>query len=310
MVSDRMDSDRMDSAGDQGSYGRPAPVTAAMLRQGVRSHGLSGRIVVVHSSLASFGRVDGGAAAVVQAFLDEGCTIVVPAFSDCRVSPPPGVRLERNAEEAVPPGRPADGQPAGGQPAGGQPAGGFLPGMTEVVRDMGAIPAWVAAHPDRRRGNHPLNSFAALGPRAGEVIGGQSPQDVYAPLRAAAANDGCVALLGVGLTAMTIIHLAEQVAGRELFVRWALLADGRRIPARVGSCSEGFERLAPALTPAEAVSDVGRSRWRVFGAARAVDLAAAEISRRPDVTSCADPSCARCRDAVAGGPVGSESVWA
>jgi len=308
MVSDRMDSDRMDSAGDQGSYRRPAPVTApvttTVLRQGVRDHGLSGRIVVVHSSLASFGRVDGGAAAVVQAFLDEGCTIVVPAFSDCRVSPPPGVRLERNAEEAVPPGRPAD-----GQPAGGQPAGGFSPGMTEVVRDMGAIPAWVAAHPDRRRGNHPLNSFAALGPRAGEVIGGQSPQDVYAPLRAAAANDGCVALLGVGLTAMTIIHLAEQVAGRELFVRWALLADGRRIPARVGSCSEGFERLAPALTPAEAVSDVGRSRWRVFGAARAVDLAAAEISRRPDVTSCADPSCARCRDAVAGGPVGSESVW-
>ena len=304
MVSDRMDSDRMDSEGDQGSGGRPAPVTApvktTVLRQGVRDHGLSGRIVVVHSSLASFGRVDGGAAAVVQAFLDEGCTIVVPAFSDCRVSPPPGVRLERNAEEAVPPGRPAD----------GQPAGGFSPGMTEVVRDMGAIPAWVAAHPDRRRGNHPLNSFAALGPRAGEVIGGQSPQDVYAPLRAAAANDGCVALLGVGLTAMTIIHLAEQVAGRELFVRWALLADGRRIPARVGSCSEGFERLAPALTPAEAVSDVGRSRWRVFGAAAAVDLAAAEISRRPDVTSCGDPSCARCRDAVAGGPVGSDSVWA
>ena len=37
--------------------------------------------MVVHSSLASFGRVEGGAAAVVQAFLDEGCTIVVPAFS-------------------------------------------------------------------------------------------------------------------------------------------------------------------------------------------------------------------------------------
>ena len=182
--------------------------------------------------------------------------------------------------------------------------------MTEVVREMGAIPAWVAAHPDRRRGNHPLNSFAALGPRAGEVIGGQSPRDVYAPLRAAAGNDGCVALLGVGLTAMTIIHLAEQVAGRELFVRWALLADGRKIPARVGSCSEGFEQLAPALAAAETGSGVGRSRWRVFGAARAVDLAAAEISRRPAVTSCGDPSCARCRDAVAGGPVGSQSLWA
>lgn len=291
-----MDSDRMDSEDGRGSGGQRAPVTAAGLRPGIRGHGLSGRIVVVHSSLASFGRVDGGVAAVVQAFLDEGCTIVVPAFSDCRVSPPPGIRLERNAEEAVPPGR--------------RPPRGFSPGMTEVVPAMGAIPGWVAAHPDRRRGNHPLNSFAALGPRAGEVIGGQSPRDVYAPLRAAAENDGCVALLGVGLAAMTIIHLAEQVAGRELFVRWALLADGRQIPARVGSCSEGFEQLAPALAAAEARSEVGRSRWRVFGAAAAVDLAAAEIARRPGVTSCGDPSCARCRDAVAGGPVGSESVWA
>ena len=170
--------------------------------------------------------------------------------------------------------------------------------MAEVSREMGAIPAWVAAQPDRRRGDHPLNSFAALGPLAERVIGGQRPQDVYAPLRAAAAGGGCVALLGVGLTAMTLIHLAEQVAGRELFVAWALLADGTRAPARVGSCSRGFESLAAALAPAEAVSAVGGSRWRVFGAERAVDLAAREISRRPGVTSCGDPACARCRDMI------------
>jgi aminoglycoside N3'-acetyltransferase len=272
------------------------PVTPAALRRGIRGHDLSGKIVVVHSSLASFGTVEGGAAAVGQAFLDEGCTIVVPAFSYwCEVSPPARTRLERN----------------GGQPmrAGRRPARGFSPGMAEVSREMGAIPAWVAAQPGRRRGDHPLNSFAALGPRAERVIGGQRPQDVYAPLRAAAAGGGCVALLGVGLTAMTLIHLAEQVAGRELFVAWALLADGTRAPARVGSCSRGFESLAAALAPAEAVSAVGGSRWRVFGAERAVDLAAREISRRPGVTSCGDPSCTRCRDMVAGGPIGAAACW-
>jgi aminoglycoside N3'-acetyltransferase len=275
-------------------------VTIAGIRRGIRGHDLSGKIVVVHSSLASFGTVEGGAAMVAQAFLDEGCTIVVPAFSYwCEVSPPAGARLERNGGQPIrPEGRPER-----------RPARGFSPAMAEVSREMGAIPAWVAAHPDRRRGDHPLNSFAALGPRAGEVIGGQSPRDVYAPLRAAAAGGGYVALLGVGLTAMTLIHLAEQVAGRELFVAWALLADGTSAPARVGSCSRGFESLAAALAPAGSVSAVGGSRWRVFGAERAVDLAAREISRQPDVTSCDDPSCARCRDMVAGGPIGAAASW-
>jgi aminoglycoside N3'-acetyltransferase len=46
-----------------------ALVTAAGLRRGIRNHDLSGRTVVVHSSLASFGAVDGGADVVVQAFL-------------------------------------------------------------------------------------------------------------------------------------------------------------------------------------------------------------------------------------------------
>jgi aminoglycoside N3'-acetyltransferase len=40
-----------------------APVTPAALRRGIRGHDLSGKIVVVHSSLASFGTVEGGAAA-------------------------------------------------------------------------------------------------------------------------------------------------------------------------------------------------------------------------------------------------------
>ena len=121
-----------------------------------------------------------------------------------------------------------------------RPAGGYL-----ARHDGGRRARW--ARSPRGWPRIPIAAAATIrltpSPRSGrwpsDVIGGQSPQDVYAPLRAAAANGGCVALLGVGLTAMTLIHLAEQVAGRELFVRWALLADGRRIPARVGSCSRG-----------------------------------------------------------------------
>ena len=73
-----------------------AAVTAEVIRAAVRDVALAGRAICVHSSLRSFGRVEGGAEAVVQAFLDEGCTMLVPTFTDLSVPPPPEMRLERN----------------------------------------------------------------------------------------------------------------------------------------------------------------------------------------------------------------------
>ena len=45
------------------------PVQIAEIRQAVRAAGAAGRPVAVHASLRSFGRVDGGAGAIVEAFL-------------------------------------------------------------------------------------------------------------------------------------------------------------------------------------------------------------------------------------------------
>ena len=62
------------------------------IRAGIRELGLSERPVCVHSSLRSFGKVDGGAATVVEAFVDEGCTLLVPTFSAMifSIAPPEG----------------------------------------------------------------------------------------------------------------------------------------------------------------------------------------------------------------------------
>jgi aminoglycoside 3-N-acetyltransferase len=49
-------------------------------------------------------------------------------------------------------------------------------------RDMGAFPAAVLARHGRIRGNYPLNSFAAIGPCADDIISTQTPDDVYRPL--------------------------------------------------------------------------------------------------------------------------------
>jgi len=67
------------------------------IRNAVRQLGLSGLPVCLHTSLSSFGHLEGGAEAVVGGFLIEGCTVLVPTFSDgFAIPPPPHIRPERN----------------------------------------------------------------------------------------------------------------------------------------------------------------------------------------------------------------------
>jgi aminoglycoside 3-N-acetyltransferase len=270
------------------------------LRQALRDAGIENRPVCLHSSLRSHGHVEGGAATVVDAFLDAGATLLVPTFGGSRyaVAAPPDLRPPRN-------GISYDGwTDQGGLPV--DPAAAGFAGREFTTSDndtlMGAIPAEVLRRPGRARGNHQLNSFAAIGPGATELIRGQTPADVYAPLAALAGRGGLVVLAGVGLTSMTLLHYAEQVAGRVLLRRWAL-AGGKVVMVAVGGCSDGFERFAGPLGPAETTATVGRSHWRIFPAAAVVGIAAAIIRRDPDSTRCARAYCEQCTDKALGGPL-------
>jgi aminoglycoside 3-N-acetyltransferase len=272
-----------------------AAVTRDDIRHGIRELGLGDRTVIAHSSLRSFGRVDGGADTVVSAFVDEGSTLVVPTFAAriFSVPPPEEMRLRRNGfDYAAPHDSPGRGRI-------------FTTDGNEISAAMGAIPAAVLARPERMRGNNPLCSFAAVGPRA-ELVREQRPLDVYAPLRILAARDGFVLLIAVGLERMTLIHLAEERAGRTLFRRWANAPDGKPMEVEVGSCSNGFGKLEPVLGPLARETTVGKSRWRAFPARAALDAASAAIRDDPEITRCGSPGCLRCRDAVAGGADGGD----
>ena len=270
-------------------------VTAADISRGAVAAGLAGRAVCLHSSLRSFGDdVEGGAASVIVGFLAVDCTLLVPTFSWDAFSispPPPHLRPRRNGTtyERLPV---RDTRQA------------FDVTSNVVDRDMGAVAIEVLAMPVRQRGMHPLCSFAAVGPRAMELVAGQSPNDVFAPLDALVAMGGAVVLAGVGLTSMTLVHLAEQRAGRVPFVRVARVAGAGIVGVRVGGCSTGFEHLREALDPFERVTTVGRSRWRVFDGAPALDAATHAIRRDRRITRCHNEVCERCEDAIAGGPIG------
>ncbi len=258
---------------------------------------LSGRPLEVHASLSSFGHVHAGADAVVDGLLAAGCTLVVPAFSTgIHLLPlaavPAELRPLRNADEYV---------EAHAAPDAIHHV--FDVTSTEANRGDGVIGMAVTARAGRRRGNHPLNSFAAIGPLAEVIVQGQTRANVYAPLREVARRDGVVVMMGTGLDKMTLIHAAEELAGRAPFIQWAQGRDGSPVPARVGSCSDGFEKLAPFLAPFERRGTVGRSLWRMFTARQTLERAAEVIRRDPAITRCAKPGCVCCRDAIAGGPM-------
>ena len=269
-------------------------VTQNHIESGLQFLELSGLPVCLHASLRSFGHVEEGAEAVLRAFLAQGCTVLVPTFSDGFSIPPPhDMRPRQNGW---------DYEAYSGSTEGVGRV--YSPQTNEItLEEMGLIPAGVLAQPGRVRGRHPLCSFAAIGADATELISGQTPMDAFAPLRTLAKAGGWVLLMGVGLDKMTLIHAAEELAGRKPFVRWANGEDGAPTCVATGGCSDGFNHLEPALSRYAKAHRVGESLWRAYPVGDTLGAAAEAITKHPAITRCSNPACERCRDALQGGPI-------
>jgi aminoglycoside 3-N-acetyltransferase len=272
---------------------QPTFVTKNDLIDACHQNGLAGKALCIHASLRSFGWIEGGAQTVVDGMLASGCTLLVPSFSYVFGVPPPDQRPARNGWDYAAFAGPSDGIDLV-----------YTPDTPLLdVEDMGAIAGAVVNTPGRVRGTHPLNSFTAVGPLAEALVADQTPLDVYAPLVALCRADGDIVLMGVDLTKLTAIHLAEEIAGRTLFRRWANGCNGRPMPVAVGGCSDGFHHLEPHLANLERIVFVGSSRWRIFPAEETIHRAAEAIRNDPWLTHCGDKECNRCNDAVLGGPI-------
>lgn len=142
-------------------------VTHYDIRTAVQTLELSRQPVCIHASLRSFGHVAGGVQTVVDAFLDEGCTLMAPSFSwTYATHAPKHLRPHRNGtdEAYLDTLKPTDQI--------------YKPDTSEIDKDMGAIAAAVVASPSRARGNHPIGSFSAVGPCARDLVAAQAPERV------------------------------------------------------------------------------------------------------------------------------------
>lgn len=271
-------------------------VTAGDVAEGLRRVGAAGRPVCLHVSLRSFGGIEDGPEALVQGCRLVGSTALSPSFAGTvfGLPAPPWDHPRQNGQGYD--------EPAvlGFEEAAKGPI--YTPASTRVDSWLGATAAFVAAHPERRRGASPGCSWSAIGPLAAELVGDSIESDDFGPLRRLVDRDGIVLLMGVSLTSLTLIHLAEVKAGRRPFIFWARGPGGDVIRVRGGRCSKGFDRFEGVLSDVERRTSVGASLWHAYPAEAALTLATAAIRSTPEITRCSTTSCVECRDAIAGGP--------
>lgn len=276
-------------------------IRAEQLSKAADDLGVADRPVIVHASLRSFGEpVNGGADALLDMLLARGCTVLVPAFTEPQfsVAPPTEMRPARNGVEYT----------VSHNKTSVKDGHVYSVDCGLINPRLGAFPATVLSRTDTVRGVHPLNSFAAIGPRAADLVDTQSPADVYGPIRELSNQEGTILLIGVGLNRMTALHLAEQQSGRRLFVRWARNANGRVSMVEVGSCSEGFPQLEPILRPYIRTTTVGTSPMQACPAKHVLAAATTAITSNQSITHCPNHNCRLCNDSIAGGPIGP-TLW-
>ena len=282
------------------SRSSPQQVGVREVAVGLEQAGLGGRPVCLHVSLRSFGGIEGGPEAVVEGCRQVGVTLLSPSFSGSlfRVPPPPGDGPIRNGiddYDALKRAAVRDRWPGLRRV--------YTSECTEVDDWLGTTPAYVARYPARVRGASPGGSWSPIGPLAATLVGSSIEEDDFGPLRRLVELNGAVVLMGITLTSLTLLHLAEVEAGRRPFIFWSRASDGSVIRNRGGRCGSGFEGLEPELHDLEQRLKVGQSEWRAYDAPPALAKAAAAIRADPEITRCG-PDCIECRDAIAGGPPG------
>jgi hypothetical protein len=203
-----------------------------------------GGVLLAHSSYKSLGQVIGGPQAVVEALLAAAGTVVVPTHTP-EISDPATWSNPPVPERWWEPIR--------------QESPGFDPARTPASKWMGRLSELVRTWPGARRSDHPQVSFAAVGPRAAEIVDRHSLTDGLgeeSPLGAVYRLDGpAPAFHRLGGARLGLDDVDRGGRGRERLRR-----PGRRLRGdrrRHAGTGRGSGR------PADVAAGGGRLRHRV-----------------------------------------------
>ncbi|KAF0109085.1 MAG: hypothetical protein FD146_129 [Anaerolineaceae bacterium] len=253
-------------------------VTGRDLEAGFRSLRLGKAPVIFHASLKAFGQVGGGAETVVEALVNSFPAALASAFT-YKTMVTPGTGPEGNAIVY-----------GSGQDAN-RMAEFFTPDMPADSL-MGVIPETLRRNPRANRSDHPIFSFAGIG--ADPFLAAQTLAEPFAPLGALEQAGGWVLLMGVDHTVNTGIHVAEKLAGRRAFVRWALTPEGVRECPSFPGCSAGFDAIVPEVEKQTRRVKIGEATVQAVPLKALFKAVKALIKKDPLALLCQREDCARC----------------
>jgi aminoglycoside 3-N-acetyltransferase len=266
---------------DQTEY----PFTVQSLAAALGDCGLAaGQTVLVHLAMSKLGWVVGGAEGVIRALLavlGPTGTVMMPTHTGNNTDPvewqhPP---VPKSWWQLI-----RDHTPA------------YQPAITPT-RQMGAVPELFRTWPGTLRSDHPVTSFAALGPNAAYLINDHALTDDLgerSPLGRLYDLDGYVLLLGVTHWNNTSLHLAEARAdypGKSMLdTGTAMLVNGTRtwVPYQtLDTYGEDFGALGQAFdeTQQVPVKHIAQAEVRFLKQRPLVDFAVAWIEKFRDLTT-------------------------
>ena len=147
-------------------------------------------------------------------------------------------------------------------------------------------------------------------PSASWLIGAETDADVFGPLRALVKENGAVVLMGVGLTRMTLLHLAEVEAGRRPFIRWAAVATVAQFVA-AAACAQRASSPWRGVSPRwNGDSSLERASGVCSPPAKPWNSRPTMFRTHPSITHCPNPECIECADAFVAGRARPNTVRA
>ena len=240
------------------------------------------RPVLVHADLSALGEIRGGAETVLGALTGAFSGVMTPAFT---------LRTQ-----VIPEDGPAHNGLIYGSGREQNAAAEYFNADMPADENLGALAETLRRHPVSRRSDHPLLSFAGL--QVDSALDAQTLRDPLAPVQVLADQEGWVLLLGVDHTANFSIHLAERMAGRRHFVRWALTRFVVRECSDVPVCSAGFEAAAEPLQDLVRGMPLGSAQILAVPMQPMLTRLAEWMRQEPNALLCGRAECLACADAV------------
>ncbi len=254
-------------------------ITYRQLVQALKESGLDSHSrVIAHSSLSSPTKVSGGAETIVGALAATCEGVMMPAFTERTTIIPPF-------------GPPNNALEYGSETDRNQEAEIYHPELP-VDSELGQVSEVMRSHPQAQRSNHPVLSFAGI--NLEEALQSQTIDEPFGPIGWLSEFDGDVLLIDTDHRSNMSLHMAERMAGRRGFIRWALTKNGVVECRNMPGCTDGFDAIRSRLGSISHAAEYGELRLEVIPVRDLLNAAVGWIHEDPRALLCDRPFCPRC----------------